>query len=73
MGKPQWRWGWNVGKSKGWGCFATHGNFRRYKIDLVKHKDKMLVRCFGADILFDTATACTIRVTGIENVENNVA
>lgn len=50
----------------------TYSYFGGNKIDLVQNKDEMLVWCLCANVLFDTATPCTIRIAGVENVENDI-
>jgi hypothetical protein len=52
---------------------VTYSYFGRNKIDLVQDEDEMLVWCFCADVLFHTSTPCTIRVTSVENMQNNIA
>ena len=42
------------------------------QIDLVQDEDQVLVRRLSTDVLLDTATTGAIRVTGIQDVEDNI-
>jgi hypothetical protein len=43
----------------------TYSNLGRNKIDLVKHKNQMLMRCLGTDVLLDRAATSSIGITGV--------
>jgi hypothetical protein len=57
-------------ESKRWELFAKvaypcSSNLGRNKIDLVKHKNQMLMRCLGTDVLLDRAATSSIGITGV--------
>jgi hypothetical protein len=50
----------------------TYSYFTGHKIYLVQYKNEMFVRRFCADVFFNTATSCSIGITRIQNVENDI-
>lgn len=53
------------------GCM-TYSNLGRDQVTLVQNENKMLVWCFLLKIFLNRSAACSQRITGVQNMQDDI-